>query len=117
MSREIKFRAWVTKEKEMVIGFYVRADGEIWWETEDGDMIENPESLIVEQFTGLKDRNGLQEIYEGDIISLDGLKIGDKHENPDLLEDAANFIVEGMGTKAWKSAEQTAMERGCKYAE
>ena len=61
MSREIKFRVWAHASGVM---FY--PDAEAGWTMSGGRLRELPNTTLM-QYTGLKDKNGV-EIYEGDII-------------------------------------------------
>ena len=75
------------------------------------------DTVTLNQCTGLKDKNGLNLLFECDIINTEGIKIGNCYENEYLLKDTTNFVIKGMGTKEWRNSEQEAIKRGCYYAE
>jgi hypothetical protein len=103
IQRTIKFRAWYQGKMTEV--------GTMSYFT-DGTIIVNDELVGCKlmQFTGLKDKNGLQEVYEGDIIDEYGNIKGNTYE---MDAGEADFIVQGFGDKNWGATYEEAVGRGC----
>lgn len=98
-----KFRAWLKNDKEMIDADEIHFDnGQLDFIGDAITFMRNADEVELMQSTGLKDKNG-QEIFEGDVIEIQGIKMIVKFGSYKYLETSKNnghmlgILYDGLG--------------------
>jgi hypothetical protein len=116
-NRILKFRAWDTLAKKFTYpdkgyqGHYVLTLNGEFWNLQNGS---GGDDYVVQQWTGLKDRDG-KEIYEGDRVRFDYTGKVDIFGEVIYLEHRASFGVRYKNT--FETFEDVMMDHNMKYFE
>lgn len=104
--REIKFRSWDILNKVMEINIH---------HLDSLNEYLSKDHKIVMQYTGLKDNSAQQvEIYEGDLVSLHGIVIGNIYE---MDKRESDIVIQDFGGKNWSKTYNEAISRGCRHTQ
>lgn len=94
--REIKFRIWDKSNKSWNQYLLLNAAGKIVVIDDDvggqANTADNQENYVIQQYTGLKDKNG-KEIYEGDIVLSTCPKILNDNFTGVIIFDEGSFLT------------------------
>lgn len=88
--RELKFRAWSKSGKKMIYNIQNEFEERIELGMDCfSDYLKN-DDFIVEQYTGLKDKNG-KMIYEGDIVKMPDWAVEPKYKKVSFVKLSCGF--------------------------
>lgn len=119
MKRDILFKGKRVDNGEWVFGSLFNALSGLTIIENGGDSMSdfnfiNPETVC--QFTGLLDKNDDKILlFEGDLLSLDGKILGNKHET-EIHKRETHIIIPSITSKDWLSAYTFAVDRGFRHA-